>query len=160
MTDRPDIPEFSRRGVLAGLGAGLLLTAVPIPVRADQPLVDAAIRELFGDTPRAEGKITMTLPPLAETGNNVPIKVVVDSPMDGPQRPKRAVIIATLNPRALVGEMIWGPGAAKAEFSTNMRLSGTQDVITIAELADGTLWQAQVRVMVTVGACDTLSIRY
>lgn len=41
-----------------------------------------------------------------------------------------------------------------------MRLSGTQDVITIAELADGTLWQAQVRVLVTVGACDTLSIRY
>ena len=27
-------------------------------------------------------------------------------------------------------------------------------------LADGTLWQAQTRVMVTVGACDTLSIRY
>lgn len=160
MTDRPDTPELSRRGVLAGLGAGLLLTAIPIPVRADQPLVEAAIKELFGDAPRTDGNITVTLPPLAQTGNNVPIKVVVDSPMDGPQRPKRAVVIATLNPRALVGEMIWGPGAARAEFSTNMRLSGTQDVLTIAELADGTLWQVQNRIMVTVGACDTLSIRY
>jgi len=157
---RSDPGPISRRDVLAGFGAGLALAVAPIPVRADQPLVDAAIRELFGDAPRSDGKITMTLPPLAETGNNVPVRLVVDSPMDGPQRPRRAVIIATLNPRALIGEMLWGPGAAKAEFSTNMRLSGTQDVIAVAELADGTLWQTQVRVKVTVGACDTLSIRY
>lgn len=155
---KPDAALISRRGVLAGIGAGLMLVAMP--VRADDALVAEAIKQAFGDTPRTDGKITMTLPPLAETGNNVPIKVSVDSPMDGPQRPRRAVILATKNPRALVGEMLWGPGAAKAEFSTNMRLSGTQDVITIAELADGTLWQAQVRVLVTVGACDTLSIRY
>lgn len=154
----PDIALISRRGVLAGIGAGLMLVAMP--VRADDALVAEAIKAAFGDAPRTDGKITMTLPPLAETGNNVPIKISVDSPMDGSQRPKRVVILATLNPRALVGEMIWGPGAAKAEFSTNMRLSGTQDVIAIAELADGTLWEAQVRVMVTVGACDTLSIRY
>ena len=156
----PDKASISRRGVLAGMGAGLVLVTVPMPARADQKLVDEAINELFGDTPRTDGKVTLTLPPLAETGNNVPVKLSVDSPMDGPQRPKRAVIIATLNPRALIGEMTWGPGAAKAEFSTNMRLSGTQDVIAIAELADGTLWQTQVRVKVTVGACDTLSIRY
>ena len=160
MTETRDFPELTRRGVLAGLGGALLLAAIPMPVRADQPLVDDAIKTLFLDKPREEGKITVTLPPLAETGNNVPITVVVDSPMDGPQRPKRVAILAVLNPRALVGEMIWGPGAARAEFSTNMRLSGTQDVIVIAELADGTLWQTQVRVMVTVGACDTLSIRY
>lgn len=158
MMPNPDIALISRRGVLAGIGAGLVLVAMP--VRADDALVAEAIKAAFGDAPRTDGKITMTLPPLAETGNNVPIKVSVDSPMDGPQRPRRVVILATLNPRALVGEMIWGPGAAKAEFSTNMRLSGTQDVITIAELADGTLWQVQARVMVTVGACDTLSIRY
>ncbi len=160
MTETRDISELTRRGVLAGLGGTLLLAAMPVPVRADQPLVDEAIQTLFLEKPRAEGRITLTLPPLAETGNNVPIKVVVDSPMDGPQRPKRAVILAVLNPRAVVAEMVWGPGAAKAEFSTNMRLSGTQDVIVIAELADGTLWQTQTRVTVTVGACDTLSIRY
>ena len=41
-----------------------------------------------------------------------------------------------------------------------MRLSGTQDVIGIAEMADRSLWSAQMRVMVTVGACDALQSRY
>src|SRR5690606_25421569 len=75
MTETRDIPELTRRGVLAGLGGTLLLAAMPVPVRADQPLVDEAIRTLFLDKPRAEGRITLTVPPLAETGNNVPIKV-------------------------------------------------------------------------------------
>lgn len=153
-----DHATMTRRKVLAGLGAGLALVAVP--VRADDALVGEAIDTLFGNKPRVDGKITMTVPPLAESGNSVPLTVLVDSPMDGPQRPRRVAVIATKNPRALIGEVIWGPGAAKAEFSTNFRLSGTQDVIAIAELADGTLWQAQVRVMVVVGACDTLQIRY
>lgn len=152
------LSPISRRGVIAGLAA--TVTLIAMPVRADGKMVTEAIDAAFGDTPRSEGKITMTLPPLAETGNNVPLKLSVDSPMDGPQRPRRVVVIATLNPRAVIAEMSWGPGAAKAEFTTNIRLSGTQDVIAIAELADGTLWQAQVRVLVTVGACDTLSIRY
>jgi len=155
---KPDTSSISRRGLLAGIGAGLVLVAMP--VRADDAMVAEAIDAAFGDRPRSDGRITMTLPPLAETGNTVPLQVIVDSPMDGPQRPRRAIIFANKNPRALVAEMFWGPGAARAEFSTNIRLSGTQDVITIAELADGTLWQAQVRVLVTVGACDTLSVRY
>ena len=140
------------------MGSALFLIATP--VRADGKMVADAIEAAFGDAPRVDGPITMTLPPLAETGNNVPLTISVDSPMDGPQRPRRVVVLATLNPRAQVAEFSWGPGAAKAEFTTNIRLSGTQDVIAIAELADGTLWQAQVRVLVTVGACDTLSIRY
>jgi hypothetical protein len=41
-----------------------------------------------------------------------------------------------------------------------MRLSETQDVIAMAELSDGTIWTEQARVMVAVGACDTLQSRY
>jgi sulfur-oxidizing protein SoxY len=153
-----EMPTISRRGLLAGLAASLVLVA--LPAQATDAMVAEAIAEQFGDRPRTQGDITLELPPLAETGNNVPMKVVVNSALNGPQRPKRVVLLANLNPRAIIAEMEWGPGAARAEFSTNIRLSGTQDVIAIAELADGTLWEKQVRVLVTVGACDTLSIRY
>ena len=150
--------DGTRRFLLAGMAASVVLVAMP--VRADDALVAEAIQETFGDAPRSDGRITMLLPPLAESGNTVPIQISVESPMSATDRVKRVVILATRNPRALVATMEFGPGAPRAQFSTNMRLSGTQDVITIAEMSDGSLWQAQSRVLVTVGACDTLQIRY
>ncbi|MDB5527508.1 MAG: SoxY [Devosia sp.] len=158
MTDQSDSANWSRRGVLAGLGAGVMLLAMP--VRADDASVAQAITDTFGHTPRRDGKITLKLPPLAETGNTVPLTVTVDSPMSNTERVKRVVVFANRNPRPLIAIMTFGPKAATAEFSTNMRLSGTQDVIAMAELSDGSVWQTQVRVLVTVGACDTLQLRY
>lgn len=149
---------LTRRSVLAGLGAGFVLIAMP--VRADDASVAEAIKAAFGEKPRTDGRVTMTLPPLAESGNTVPLTVSIDSAMTEADSVKRVMIFANRNPRPLIATMMFGPKAAKAEFSTNLRLSGTQDVITIAEMTDGSIFQAQVRVMVTVGACDTLRIRY
>lgn len=149
---------LTRRSVLAGLGAGLALVAMP--VRANDASVAEAIKTAFGDAPRTDGRITMTLPPLAESGNTVPLTVSIDSPMTETDAVKRVLVFANRNPRPLIATMAFGPKAAKAEFSTNIRLSGTQDVITIAEMTDGSIYQAQVRVLVTVGACDTLKIRF
>lgn len=160
MTGTPtdDSIDGTRRFLLGGLAASVVLVAMP--VSADDALVAEAIQQTFGDVLRSDGRITMLLPPLAESGNTVPIQISVESPMNETDRVKRVVILATRNPRALVAIMEFGPGAPRAQFSTNMRLSGTQDVITIAEMSDGSLWQAQSRVLVTVGACDTLQIRY
>lgn len=149
---------LTRRSVLAGLGAGFML--VSMPVRADDASVAEAIEAAFGDAPRTDGRIAMTLPPVAESGNTVPLTVSIESPMTEADSVKRVMIFANRNPRPLIATMAFGPKAAKAEFSTNIRLSGTQDVIAIAEMTDGTIYQAQVRVMVTVGACDTLKIRF
>jgi sulfur-oxidizing protein SoxY len=150
--------RWSRRSVLGGLAATLTLMAVP--VRADDALVAEAVKTLFGDRPRQDGRIKVTLPPLAETGNTVPISVEVDSPLTETDFVKQVAIISTKNPRAMVATMMFGPKAAKPVFSTNMRLNGTQDVIVMAEMSDGTIWQTQTRVKVTVGACDTLQLRY
>jgi len=154
----PSHPQPNRRAVVAGLGA--MLTLIALPVRADDAGTAEAIDAAFGDGSRQDGRVTVTLPPLAETGNTVPLKISVDSPMDETDRVRRVVVFANRNPRPLIASFEFGPGAPVAEFSTNMRLSGTQDVIAIAEMSDGSLWQNQVRIMVTVGACDTLQIRY
>jgi len=154
----PGDMKWTRRGVLAGLSASLAVISLPV-LGADADTADA-IKTAFGDAPRTDGKVTLTLPPLAETGNTVPLTVTVDSPMTPTDFVKRVVIFANRNPRPLIASFQFGPKAAKAVFSTNMRLSGTQDVIGVAEMSDGSLYQAQVRVMVTVGACDTLQLRY
>ena len=47
-----------------------------------------------------------------------------------------------------------------AEIETNIRLSGTQEILVVAEMSDGSLWKARQQVRVVVGACSTLSARF
>jgi sulfur-oxidizing protein SoxY len=152
---------MSRRAAAAGLGAGLVSIALmPLRARAGDAETTAAIRELFGDAKPTTGRVSLTLPPLAESGNSVPLTVSIDSPLTEADHVRRVCIFANRNPRPLIATLQFGPKAGKAQFSTNMRLSGTQDVIVMAEMSDGTLWREQARVMVTVGACDSLQMRY
>jgi sulfur-oxidizing protein SoxY len=151
---------MNRRGALSMIGSGIAITLLPHMGNADQEDVDAGIKKLFGDRPLQHGRVTLQLPKLAESGNSVPVKVTVKSAMSPTDRVLRACIFADRNPRALIATVIFGPNAASATFSTNMRLSGTQDVIAIAEMSDNSLWTSRTRVMVTIGACDVLQTRY
>jgi sulfur-oxidizing protein SoxY len=144
-----------------GLGSGLVLIALsPVRSQANDAETVSAIRELFGDARPQTGRITLSLPSLAESGNSVPLTVSIDSPMTESDHVRRVCLFANRNPRPLIAAMIFGPNAGKAAFSTNMRLSGTQDVIAMAQMSDGALWTEQARVMVTIGACDSLQMRY
>jgi sulfur-oxidizing protein SoxY len=155
------IHRLTRRRALTGLGSGLVLIALnPVPSQAGDAEIERAIRELFGDARPQTGRITLSLPPLAESGNSVPLTVSIDSPMTESDHVRRVCIFANRNPRPLIATMIFGPKSGNAVFSTNMRLSGTQDVIAMAQMSDGRLWTEQARVMVTVGACDSLQMRY
>jgi sulfur-oxidizing protein SoxY len=146
---------------VTGLGSGLVLIALnPVPSQAGDAEIKSAIRELFGDARPQTGRITLSQPPLAESGNSVPLTVSIDSPMTESDHVRRVFIFANRNPRPLIATMIIGPKPGKALFSTNTRLSGTQDVIAMAQMSDGGLWTEQARVMVTVGACDSLQMRY
>jgi sulfur-oxidizing protein SoxY len=152
---------LTRRRTLVGMGVGLLtIAATPLPAFAGDADTAQAIRLQFGDREAQVGKVMLTLPSLAETGNLVPVSVSVESPMSQLERVSRVCIFANKNPRPLVATMLFGPKAGRAAFSTNMRLSGTQDVIVIAEMTDKSLWKAETRVTVTVGACDMLQSRY
>ena len=98
----------------------------------------SVIRDTFGDVTPKTGRITLELPPLAESGNSVPLKVSIDSPMTEADHVRRVCIFANRNPRPLIATVIFTPQAGKAAFSTTMRLSDTQDVIAIAEFSDRT----------------------
>ncbi|MEH6728526.1 MAG: thiosulfate oxidation carrier protein SoxY, partial [Hyphomicrobiales bacterium] len=47
----------------------------------------------------------------------------------------------------------FGPLAASHSASTRMRLAGTQDVIAIAKMPDGSFIRAANQVKVTIGGC-------
>jgi sulfur-oxidizing protein SoxY len=154
-----DHRQLSRREALAGIGAGLLLVSVT-PIRpAFAALADAeiAIREAVGDPSLAqEGRVFIDMPPLAESGNSVPITIRVDSPMTPEDHVRTIWAFTPENPRPRVAVVHLGPRAGRAEFSTKIRMAKSQDVIAFARMSDGSLWTKTVNVTVTVGACESL----
>lgn len=135
--------EFSRRETIAlGLGA-VALTILPLRANA---AVDDLIAGFTGGADVADGGVTLTAPEIAENGNTVPVSV--DAPGAA-----AVMIIASGNPTPSVATFNFGPLAAAQSASTRIRLAGTQDVLAIARMADGSFKRAASTVKVTIGGC-------
>ncbi len=135
--------EMTRRDVMAA-GAGALLIA-GLPVRVSAATEDA-IAAFTGGAEIGSGDISLTAPEIAENGNTVPIEVSSDTAAS-------ILVLATGNPTPGVAQFNFGPGAASRAASTRIRLAGTQDVVAIAKLEDGSFVQASSTVKVTIGGC-------
>ncbi|MGE3539809.1 MAG: thiosulfate oxidation carrier protein SoxY [Candidatus Tectimicrobiota bacterium] len=146
--------RLSRRTLLQQLGAtGALLTLRPASAWATPEDVQEAIRQRIGDrTPQAQG-ITLRLPPIAETGNSVPLTVSVDSAMTPDDHVLRIHIFVEGNPEPVVATYHLGVRTGKAEISTQIRLARSQTVLALAEMHDGTVRSAAADIVVTLGAC-------
>lgn len=136
--------EFSRRETLA-LGMGAAALAV-LPIRAYASLTDDAIAAFTGGADMADGGVTLTAPEIAENGNTVPIEVSAPGA-------SAIMVLATGNPTPAVATFNFGPLAASQAASTRIRLAGTQDVVAIAKMADGSFARATSTVKVTIGGC-------
>ena len=135
--------EFSRRETIAlGLGAAAL-TFMPLRVEAAAEEVIAAFT---GGADVGAGGVTVTAPEIAENGNTVPIGV--DAPGAA-----AILVVATGNPTPNVVTFNFGELAGAQSASTRIRLAGTQDVLAIARMADGSFVQASAAVKVTIGGC-------
>ena len=149
-------PEIARRDVLLG-AAGLLLLGPGFggvgPAAADPAAVAAALKNLVGDKPMSEGKVTLTMPEIAENGNTVPLEVAVESPMTDADYVKAVHVLAEGNPQADVVSFFFTPASGKAAAATRMRLASTQNVIAVAEMSDGSLFSTKREVKVTIGGC-------
>ncbi|WP_171207065.1 thiosulfate oxidation carrier protein SoxY [Ruegeria sp. HKCCA0235A] len=135
--------ELSRRETLAlGLGAAFLTM---MPFRANAAAEDA-IAAFTGGADVADGSVTLTAPEIAENGNTVPIEVSAPGAAS-------ILIVAAGNPEPGVATFNFGPLAAEQAASTRIRLAGTQDVIAVAKMADGSFAKASATVKVTIGGC-------
>jgi sulfur-oxidizing protein SoxY len=135
--------EFTRRNAIL-LGAGAVL-ASGLPLYASTA-TDEAIAAFTGGAEIGEGDVKLTAPEIAENGNTVPIEVSSGTAVS-------IMILATGNPTPNVATFNFGTLAASRGASTRIRLAGTQDVVAIAKLEDGSFVRASSAVKVTIGGC-------
>jgi sulfur-oxidizing protein SoxY len=136
---------FTRRTALALGAGGVAAATLPMSALASTPL-DDAIAAFTGGAEMGAGGITLTTPEIAENGNTVPVSVTAPGAV-------AIAMFAAGNPRPDVCTFRFGEGAAEASAATRIRLGGTQDVIVVAQLADGSFVKAQNEVKVTIGGC-------
>jgi sulfur-oxidizing protein SoxY len=146
----------SRRTVLFSIGGGAAIaagmTVLPRLALADEAAVSEAITGMVGEMP-AEGGVSLDLPEIAENGNTVPMSFEIDGPMGDDVYVKDVLVLADGNPSPDVAVFHFTPMSGKAAGSTRMRLAGTQNVIAVAQLSDGTAMMGKKQVKVTIGGC-------
>ena len=131
-----------REAMFAGFGATVAV-ALPLPALAS---VDDAISAFTGGAEVGSEGITLNTPEIAENGNTVPVEVSAPGAVS-------IMLLAAGNPNPDVGTFNFGPLAASQTASTRIRLAGTQDVIAIAKMADGSFVRTSNEVKVTIGGC-------
>lgn len=124
-----------------GMFSGTLLS---LPQMLNPIVQGAALRE---------GAINMELPVLADNGLLVPVKVVVDSPMTAQDHVTHVYLLSQRNPVTRMAVFHLGPWSGRAEVSTRLRLAGSQKVVALARLSDGSFRWQQADVIVTESAC-------
>ena len=135
--------QLTRRETMAlGLGAAIITV---LPFRANAATEDL-IAEFTGGADMAETGITLTAPEIAENGNTVPIEVDAAGA-------SAIMVLAAGNPTPPVATFNFGPLAAEQRAATRVRLAGTQDVIAIAKMEDGSFARASKTVKVTIRGC-------
>jgi sulfur-oxidizing protein SoxY len=149
---------LSRRRLLIGsariaAGAGLVSLVSIRASDATPETMQGAIREIIGEATLQHGKVALDLPPLVENGNTVPLTVTVDSPMTAEDHVRSIHVFNEKNPQPYVIAAHLGPRAGRAQIATRLKLSGSQQVVAIAALSDGSFWMASGDVIVTIAAC-------
>lgn len=137
--------KLTRRKTL-GFGFGVFASALVLPRLAMAATVDEMIAIFTGDATVGEGDITLTAPEIAENGNTVPVAVAAPGAT-------AIMLLASGNPNPAVCTFNFGALMPTQVAATRIRLSGTQDVIAIARMADGSFIQTSQEVKVTIGGC-------
>jgi sulfur-oxidizing protein SoxY len=136
-----------RREFLAGL------VALSGAALAQEEALDPLAAKVAKGAPVRKGRVRVTLPQLADNGNSVPIKIVVDSPMTATDHVKSIHLYSERNPVPNMANFYLGPRAGKAEIDSRVRLAGSQKVTAVAALSDGTFWYDTASIVVTLSAC-------
>ncbi|MGE0385430.1 MAG: SoxY-related AACIE arm protein [Gammaproteobacteria bacterium] len=152
MKPRTSRRRLTRRELIAR-GNGVALALLLSSAKADPEGLAAAIAEFTGGRAPSPQRVTLDIPPLVENGNSVPATVTVESPMSQADYVRRIALFAQKNPQPLIAVFTVGPRSGRAKVSIRFRLRGSQQVVAVAELSDGSYCSASAEVLVTLAAC-------
>jgi sulfur-oxidizing protein SoxY len=133
----------------------LLALALLPGAAAAAPELEAAVRALVGDAAPEAGGISLRLPALAENGGQVPVTVLVESPMTAADHVTAIHLLATRNPTPGLVSFRLTPALARAEVQTRIRLAEDQQVMALAVLSDGRVRRVLAETRVATGGCLT-----
>lgn len=157
MLQKIEMQSVTRRDFLAlsGGGAVSVIASVLLPgvVRADAAKLAESMKKLVGDKPMKSGRISLELPQIAENGNTVPLAFEVESPMSDSDFVKSVHIFADKNPNPDVGSFHFSSASGRAKAGTRIRMRGSQNIVAVAEMSDGSIYMAKAPVKVTIGGC-------
>lgn len=139
--------KISRRTALA-------LLVLPFAAAAqNEEALSTAMRDAVGDKPAIDGGITLRVPALAENGGQVPLGIIVDSPMTPQDHITAIHVFATRNPTPGVVTFRLTPMLARAEVQTRIRLAEDQRLIVLAETSTGRVMRTSAELRVGTGGC-------
>ena len=142
----------TRRHVIAA-GAGFAAMLLAPSARATPQAMEKAILAFTGGVKPQEGRVSVDIPVLLESGASVPMKVSVDSKMQGADFVQAIAVFNERNPLPNVAIFEFSPRSGRAVVSTRIRLGDSQKIVAIARLADGSFYQGAIEVIVTLPAC-------
>ncbi len=135
----------TRRDVLRLGSAAAAAVLFPAAAAGGPNGVSQAITAFTGGMRPRDGGVLVVVPEIAENGGAVPVRVAAEGA-------RRIALFADGNPNPGVAVFAFGrlvPPAA----GIRIRLAESQNVIAVAEMADGTFRQTSRSVAVTVGGC-------
>jgi sulfur-oxidizing protein SoxY len=151
--------DLARRRLLQGAGAWALSSALPATrdARAQaaaqtMPAIPALTALLAGRVPRWE-RLRLDLPALADNGQAVPMRLAMEGPFTSAQAPKAIYLFSEVNPVPEMAVFEFPVTPPRVEIDSRVRLAGSQHVVALAIMSDGTLFAAMAEVIVTVAAC-------
>lgn len=142
----------TRRRLLQA-GAGLVGWRLLPHAQATPETMRAAIQAFTGGAAVQTGRVKLDIATLVDNGNTVPVLVEVVSPMSAADHVQRIGLFNEANPQPDVAVFQLGPHNGLARVATRIRLATSQRVLALAQMSDGSIWQAQADVIVTLAAC-------
>jgi sulfur-oxidizing protein SoxY len=146
-----------RRDFLAA-AASLALAPQAVRAQSGNPIApidpkDPDVQSVTKGAAIRAGKVKLELPQLADNGNSVSMRLTVESPMT-PQDHVRAIhLFSERNPVRHMAAFYLGPRSGRAEIVSRIRLAGSQRIVALAEMSDGSFWAGSASVVVTLSAC-------
>ena len=145
--------NYRRRCLVNFISSMAIFVFVPQIARAVPLKLLVPVKNTVGSNVIKEGRVKLNMPRLAETGDTVPVHIVIDSPMTNDDHVEKVYIFAEKNNVPHVLTIFMGARNVRAELFTRIRLITSQKVLVVVKMNNDTFWSSMAEVEVTRADC-------